>query len=57
MKAVFGLWSNIKVSDLNRLLRPYNVRLVCKSSKEWGDQVAVTAQKIEEPAKPAGETS
>ena len=56
-KAVFGLCSGIKVSQLNRLLRPFNVRLVVKSSKEWGSQVAVTAQALEPlsapPAPPA----
>ena len=46
-KAVFGLWSDIKVSQLNRILRPFNVRLVLKTSKEWGDSVHITAQPIE----------
>ena len=54
-KAVFGLWSGIKVSQLNRLLRPFNVRLVLKTSKEWGEQVHVTAQPIVEEVSPAAE--
>jgi hypothetical protein len=48
-KSVFGLWAEIKVSQLNRLLRPFNVRLVVKGSKEWGDQVAITAHRIDGP--------
>lgn len=46
-KVVFGLWSNIGVADLNRLLKTYGVRLVAKRSKEWGDQVTITAQMID----------
>lgn len=45
-KSVFGLWSEIRAADLNRLLKPYGVRLVVKSSRNWGDQVHVTAQPI-----------
>lgn len=45
-KSLFGLWSDMKVSDINRLLREHNVRLVAKHSKEWGDQVAITAHSI-----------
>lgn len=53
-KAVFGIWADLKVSQLNRLLRPFNVRLVVKGSKAWGDQVNVVAQAIlEQPAAPA----
>ena len=48
MKTVFGLWAEIKVSQLNRILRPFNVRLVAKGSREWGDQVAITAHRIVE---------
>ncbi len=47
MKAVFEVWANIKVSHLNRILRPFNVRLVLKRSKEWGDRVTITAQPID----------
>lgn len=54
-KALFGLWSEIRVSQLNRLLRPYNVRLVLKTSKNWGDQVAITVEAI--PVDPAPATA
>lgn len=54
-KALFGLWSDMKVPDLNRLLKPHGVRLVLKKSKDWGLQVSVTAHPIEAPAqRPAG---
>mgnify|MGYP003395237931 CR=1 FL=1 len=49
MKALFGLWSSFKVAQINRLLRPHNVRLVLKKSKDWGDQVSLTAHLIKEP--------
>lgn len=45
-RAVFGLWSDVRISDLNRLLKPYGVRLVLKSSRDWGDQVSVTAHPV-----------
>jgi hypothetical protein len=51
IKAVFAVWNDVRVSDLNRLLRPYNVRLVIKSSKDWGDQVHISAQPVEAKAK------
>jgi hypothetical protein len=52
-KSLFGLWADMRVADINRLLRPHNVRLVAKSSKEWGDRVVITAQAIEaEPVAP-----
>ena len=46
MKSLFSLWVDVKVSHLNRLLRPFNVRLIEKRSKEWGDKVVITAQAI-----------
>jgi len=46
-RAVFGLWSDVRIGDLNRLLKPYGVRLVLKSSRDWGDQVSVTAHPLE----------
>lgn len=49
-KSLFGLWSDMKVSDINRLLRPHGVRLVAKGSKEYGDAVVITAQAIADPA-------
>lgn len=49
MKAVYGLWADIKVSQLNRILRPFNVRLIVKKSREWDGQVAITAHAIPAP--------
>jgi hypothetical protein len=43
MKALFGLWSDFKVADINRVLKPHGVRLVLKKSKDWGKNVSVTA--------------
>ncbi len=43
MKALFGLWGELKVSDINRILKPHGVKLVAKGSKAWGKQVTVTA--------------
>ena len=45
-KSVFDLWANIRISHLNRLLRPFNIRLVEKKSKAWGDKVVITAEAI-----------
>jgi TolB-like protein len=46
-KALFGVWSELKASEINRILKAHGVRLVVKGSKLWGDKVNVTAQKIE----------
>lgn len=46
-KALFGLWSEMKVPDINRILKPHGVRLVMKRSKVWGKQVSVTAHPVE----------
>jgi hypothetical protein len=54
IKAVFAVWNDVRVSDLNRLLRPYNVRLVIKSSKDWRGQVHISAQPVEANAKSGG---
>lgn len=43
MKAWFGLPQDVKVVDLNRLLKSHGVRLVVKKSKDWGKNVSVTA--------------
>lgn len=48
-KSLFDLWANIRVSHLNRLLRPFDVRLVEKKSKAWGEKVVITAEKIPAP--------
>lgn len=46
MKALFGLWSDMKVADINRILKPHGVRLVIKKSKDWGRNVSVTAHPV-----------
>lgn len=46
-KALFGLWSEMKVPDINRILKPCGVRLVMKRSKDWGKSVSVTAHPVE----------
>lgn len=51
-RSVFGLWSDISAGKLNRLLRPYGVRLVVQSKSAWGDQLLVSAEPIVE-ARPA----
>ena len=43
LKALFGLWQEMKVADINRILKPHGVKLVVKGSKAWGKQVTVTA--------------
>lgn len=45
-KVVFGVWANIRISDLNRLLKPHGVRLVQKTSKQWGDAVTISAHAL-----------
>lgn len=47
-KALFGLWSEMKVPDINRILKPHGVRLVMKRSKDWGKNVSVTAHPVEQ---------
>lgn len=61
MKALFGLWGEMKVSDINRILKPHGVKLVAKGSKAWGKQVTVTAhatglvvKRVRTPKPPAG---
>jgi len=51
MKALYGLWADVKVADLNRILKPHGVRLVMKKSKEWGKNVNVTAHALGAPKK------
>ena len=51
MKAWFGLLQDVKVVDLNRLLKAHGVRLVVKKSKDWGKNVSVTAHTVGAPAK------
>lgn len=51
MKAWFGLLQDVKVVDLNRLLKSHGVRLVVKKSKDWGKNVSVTAHAVGTPAK------
>lgn len=46
MKAWFGLLQDVKVVDLNRLLKAHGVRLVVKKSKDWGKNVSVTAHAV-----------
>ena len=45
------MWQDMKVADLNRVLKPLGVRLVVKKSKDWGKRVTVTAHPIGTPAK------
>ena len=51
MKAWYGLLQDMKVVDLNRLLKPHGVRLVVKKSKEFGKNVCITTQTIGTTAK------
>ena len=46
MKALFCVWSEVRLSDLNRILKPHSVKLVAKGSKAWGKQVNVTAHAV-----------
>lgn len=44
MKAVFGLWSEIEIGQLNRLLKPFGCKLDKTTSKKWAPgQVSITA--------------
>lgn len=47
MKAVYGLWANIQIGQLNKLLKPFGCRLVKKTSKDWGNAVSITAHALE----------
>lgn len=46
MKAWYGEWKDVKVVDLNRILKAHGVRLVVKKSKEWGKNCTVTAHGV-----------
>lgn len=46
MKAWYGEWKDVKVTDLNRLLKAHGVRIVVKKSKEWGKNCTVTAHPV-----------
>lgn len=46
MKAWYGEWKDVKVVDLNRLLKAHGVRIVVKKSKEWGKNCTVTAHPV-----------
>lgn len=46
MKAVFGLWADIQIGAINKLLKPYGVRLVKKTSKDWGAAVSISAHPL-----------
>ena len=46
MKAWYGEWKDVKVVDLNRLLKAHGVRIVVKKSKEWGKNSTVTAHPV-----------
>ena len=48
-KILKGEWGKLKAAEINRLLKPFGVRLLVKHSKNWGAEVAVTAERI--PAK------
>ena len=46
MKAWYGEWKDVKVVDLNRILKAHGVRIVIKKSKEWGKNCTVTAHSV-----------
>lgn len=46
MKAWYGEWKDVKVVDLNRILKAHGVRIVVKKSKEWGKNCTVTAHPV-----------
>lgn len=45
-KAVYGKWADIKIGDVNRLLKPFGARLVAKRSKEWAGNMVITAHPV-----------
>lgn len=45
-KSILAPWGQITAAELNRLLKPHNVRLVVTHSKKWGEQVNVAAMRI-----------
>jgi hypothetical protein len=46
VKAWYGELKDVKVVDLNRILKQHGVRLVVKKAKEWGKNVTVTAHPV-----------
>jgi hypothetical protein len=44
MRKVFGLWGEYPEmkNNINKLLKPYNIRLKIKSSRDWGDQLEIS---------------
>jgi hypothetical protein len=49
-EAAFGLLDYTMIPKLRRLLKPYGLTLkTCSDRKNWGDQVEVTVERIEQP--------
>jgi hypothetical protein len=54
MKPAFGLFDYTMLPKLNRILKPFGLRLKQRSnSRQWGDQVEITVEVLKpEPPKP-----
>jgi len=46
VKAWYGELKDVKIADLNRILKAHGVRLVVKRAKEWGKNVTITAHPV-----------
>jgi len=47
MKPAFGLFDDRMIPKINRLLKPYDLKLKVKSNRrKWGDQVEVTVEHV-----------
>ncbi len=47
-KNAFGLWDYRMLSKINVLLKPFGLRLKQRSNREWGDQVEIAVERIQE---------
>lgn len=47
MNAIHAVWSEVRVPQLNRLLKNFGVRLVQTRSKKWGEKSTITGTYLE----------
>lgn len=47
MNAIHAVWSEVRVPQLNRLLKNFGVRLIQTRSKKWGDKSTITGSYLE----------
>lgn len=57
MNAIHAVWSEVRVPQLNRLLKNFGVRLIQTRSKKWGDKSTITGSYLEGGLPPAAKAA